>query len=81
MRDVKKVDVSKSALAHHISENLDHKFHFDSASLVKVEERYWHRKFKENLYIQKTKNPINRENGMSVPPYWSSLMLPLMKNP
>jgi hypothetical protein len=53
MRDVKKLDVSKSALAHHISENLDHKFYFDSASLVEVEERYWHIKFKENLYIQK----------------------------
>jgi chromosome segregation ATPase len=81
IRDVKKLDASKSALAHRISENLNQQFHFDSASLGEIEEGFWLGKFKEILYTQKTKNPINRDNGLSVSPYWSSLMLPLMKNP
>jgi predicted GIY-YIG superfamily endonuclease len=78
--DVKKKKET-SALATHIKSYPTHQIDFDSASLIHREPRYFHRKFLEGLYIQKAFDPLNRDGGMKINPIWSSVMLPLIKNP
>lgn len=62
-RDVRKRN-PKSAVASHIMENNSYHIKFDSASLLELEPRYFHRKFKEGLEIRRTLNVMNKDTGM-----------------
>jgi len=55
----------------------DHNINLNSASLIEKEARYFHRKFKEALFIQKTKNNMNKDIGMPIDPLWTNLLLPI----
>jgi hypothetical protein len=71
----------KSAVTVHILDNPKHKILYDSASLLEFEPRYFHRTFKEGLYIQKYPNNMNKDSGMKISPIWTTLLLPTLKPP
>jgi hypothetical protein len=79
-RDVKKKNI-KSAVALHALENPTHHIDFNSASLIIPERRNFHRKFLESLHIRSAPNAMNQDQGMKLNPIWSSLLIPLVKNP
>lgn len=76
VRDITKKNL-KSAVALHIIQNSSHKINQESATLINREPRYFHRKFKEALFIKNTPHRMNRDMGMDINPIWSSLLLPL----
>ena len=69
-----------NALARHIHENPDHQINND-AELVEYEGRYFHRKFKESLYIRKAESKMNDNDGMDLDAVWTSALLPFVKKP
>lgn len=79
-RDVKNKN-EKSAVATHKIKNPHHDIKYDSASLIDFEPRYFHRIFKEGLYIQKCQNLMNSDKGMTINPIWTTLLLPTIKPP
>jgi hypothetical protein len=71
-----------SAVAHHIKDNPSHKIHFNASKVIEPELRYFHRIFKEGLYIKKLgHNKINRDTGKNINPIWTSLLLPIIDDP
>jgi hypothetical protein len=80
IKDIERKRTTNSALASHIHENRDHYLFFDSASLIEVEPRYYFRKFKEGLFIMKSKNPIHRDERTNIKPIWYFL-IPIIKDP
>ena len=71
----------KSATARHIMRNRSHIITLDSASLIEKENRYFHSRFKESLYIRKTNEPMNTDLGMNLDPIWIRTLLPIIKSP
>jgi len=65
-----------SAINEHLHEFPTH--HVDSASLIEQENRTYHRKFKEHLWILKY-GDLNRNNGKYVNPIWSATLIPLLE--
>lgn len=74
-KDVKNKKTT-SALVNHLINNKDHYIHFDSATLIENKPRYFHRKFKEHLYIVKNVT-INQNRGFNISAIWDG-SLPLM---
>lgn len=70
-----------SAVCEHIQENPNHVIKLDSASLVEVENRPFHRIAKEGLYIQSmdTSKKLNKNNGKTLNSIISTFLLPLFK--
>jgi len=62
-----------SAVNEHLHEFPTH--NVDSASLIEQENRTFHRKFKEHLWILKY-GDLNRNNGKHVNPIWSATLIP-----
>jgi hypothetical protein len=79
VKDITQKRTTNSALASHIHDNSDHHLSPDSPSLIEMEPRYYHQKFKEGLFIMKSKNPINRDEGTKINPIWSNFLLPIIK--
>jgi len=66
----------------HIRENPSHSFGPNTISLIEEERRSFPRKFKEALYILKSKDyNCNQEEGIKISPLWTALLLKNMKSP
>jgi hypothetical protein len=81
IQDIKYGRTIKSALSKHVLEHPGHFIASDSASLIEIEPRTNHRKFKEGLYIMKCHNSLNRDDGKHINPIWSNFLIPIIKNP
>jgi hypothetical protein len=81
MYHLKKGHVEKSAIANHAwndstgQRRLDfHKIE-ENIKLIEYEPRYYHRKFKEGLYIQRSKTKLmNGCEGWSINPIWFTVL-------
>lgn len=72
---------STTAVSEHLHLFPDHTISLDSASLLEIENRPFHRVAKEGLYIQNL-DPnikINKNNGTSLSPIITTFLLPLFK--
>ena len=66
----------------HIKNFPSHSFNQNGASLLEYENRKFPRKFKEALYILKSKDyNCNQEEGIKISPIWTALLLKNMKPP
>ncbi len=72
---------SSTAVSEHLHAHPDHTITLDSASLLEIENRPFHRVAKEGLYIQNL-DPnikINKNNGKSLSPIITTFLLPLFQ--
>lgn len=70
-----------SAVCEHLRDNPSHIINLDSASLMEIENRPFHRVAKEGLYIQNMDDntKLNKNNGKILSPIISTFLLPLFK--
>ncbi|CAL8128770.1 unnamed protein product [Orchesella dallaii] len=66
-----------SAVNDHLNEFPSH--HVVSASLIERENRTFHRKFKEHLWIIKC-GDMNRNNGQHINSIWTATLIPLLEH-
>ncbi|OXA38612.1 hypothetical protein Fcan01_26646 [Folsomia candida] len=78
---IRKNRVQASAVALHMAENPGHEIDKASFKLIEIETRYFHRKIKEALYIKKSTNTMNTNNGIKINSIWTPTILPFIKNP
>jgi len=68
---------NSSALALHVIEGTDqdHIIDWDNSHLIDFESRYWNRKYKEAIYINKHKtNSLNLDAGLEINPIWKTTL-------
>jgi predicted GIY-YIG superfamily endonuclease len=83
LADIKHARTEKSAVAHHvwITGNGNHAIKQNAIKIVEKENRWYHRNFKEALWIQKKGDKVmNQDSGWKINPCWTSLLSPLLKN-
>lgn len=78
--DIRKGNIETSAIALHSIEN-NHRIDFNSAVLIEPEPRFFHRLFKESMYIRKAQHKMNHNNAMDIENEIVDLLLPITKDP
>jgi len=80
LADTRHNRILTSAIALHMAENPNHKIDIKNSGIIEKEKKYWHRKYKEALYIKNHKNIMNLDKGYSINPFWNSVLHPFYKN-
>jgi hypothetical protein len=80
LADIKYARTEKSAVASHIwLSDGAHQIQKDNIKVIEEEPRWYHRNFKEALWIQKTgTQAMNQDGGWKINPVWSSLIIPFL---
>jgi len=79
LADTRHNRVLTSAVALHMSENMNHKIDILNSGIIEREEKYLHRKYKEALMIRNHKNVMNLDKGYQINPFWNSVLNPFYK--
>jgi hypothetical protein len=83
LADIKHARTDKSAVASHVwLSDGEHIIQKDDIRIIEKEARWYHRNFKEALWIQKTgATAMNQDSGWKINPIWTSLIIPTLNIP
>jgi len=71
IRDIKNQKMESGVACHIKDSGFNHVIQLNNISLLEPENRYFHRKFKEALYIRAGSNLMNKDFGMEIPTPWN----------